>query len=304
VNEPLAYLNGQVLPASQAVVPVYDAGFVLGATVTEQLRTFGGEIFRLPEHLERLKHSLERAEIQPEVGVVEMAEIGQRLVAHNRGLIDSADDLGLCIFVTPGPYAAMAEGDAAGPSVGLHTYRLPFQLWEKYYQAGVSLATTAVEQVPAACWPAELKCRSRMHYFLADRLAAKQFPGARALLLDAAGRVMETSTANVVVYLKGEGFVSPPISQILPGISLQVMTELAGSLQLPIVKRTLLPDEVATADEVFITSTPNCILPVTRFNGQPIGIGQPGKIFKQILSAWNDLVGLDIAGQAKRFAQR
>ncbi|HEY2882788.1 MAG TPA: aminotransferase class IV [Pirellulales bacterium] len=304
MNEPLAYLNGQLLPASQAVVPVYDAGFVLGATVTEQLRTFGGELFRLPEHLERLKHSLARAEIQPDVGIGEMAEIATRLVAHNRGLIDSADDLGLCIFVTPGPYAAMAEGDVSGPSVGLHTYRLPFQLWEKYSDEGVSLATTAIEQVPAACWPAELKCRSRMHYFLADRLAAKQFPGSRALLLDAAGRVMETSTANIVVYSAAEGLISPPISQILPGISLQVLSELAAALRLPIVKRTLLPDEVARADEVFITSTPNCILPVTRFNGQPIGSGKPGKVFTQILSAWDQFVGLDIAGQAKRFAQR
>src|SRR5262249_20880402 len=110
VTEPIAYLNGQLIPAAQASVPVYDAGFVLGATVTEQLRTFGGELFRLPEHLARLKTSLETAGIQPRESLTDLAEIAGRLVAHNFPLADREDDLGLCIFITPGPYAAMAEG--------------------------------------------------------------------------------------------------------------------------------------------------------------------------------------------------
>jgi branched-chain amino acid aminotransferase len=304
LSEPLAYLNGQLLPASQASIPIYDAGFVLGATVTEQLRTFRGEIFRLPEHLARLGHSLEIAGIKPNESLVDLAEISARLMANNRALVNAGDDLGLSIFITPGPYAALAEGHRAGPTVGLHTYCLPFHLWVDAYDRGVALATTGIQQVPAACWPSELKCRSRMHYFLADKQAATNHSGARALLLDENGFVSETSTANVVLWRADEGFVSPPRSQVLPGISLQVLIELAGRLELPFVERQILPSEVATADEVLLTSTPNCLLPVTQFNGQAIGSGRPGEVFRRLTAAWNEMVELDIAAQAKQFAQR
>ncbi len=303
MSEPLAYLNGQLIPASQAVVPVYDAGFVLGATVTEQLRTFRGEIFRLPKHLARLRHSLEVASIQPRESLCDLADISQRLVANNRALIEADDDLGLSIFITPGPYSALAEGHQAGPTVGLHTYRLPFHLWARAYDNGVSLATTGVQQVPAACWPPELKCRSRMHYYLADKQAAANYPGARAVLLDEHGFVSETSTANVVLWLAKEGLVSPPRTQVLPGISLQVLIELAGRLELPFIERQIFPAELATTEEVLLTSTPNCLLPVTRFNGQSIGGGQPGEIFRRLITAWNEMIGLDIVDQARRFSQ-
>src|SRR5438105_2122341 len=109
MSEPLAYFNGQLLPVSQTAIPIYDAGFVLGATVTEQLRTFRGEIFCLKEHFARLRRSWEISGIWPDEEIGDLAEIAGRLVAHNAALVDPADDLGLCMFVTPGPYVAMAE---------------------------------------------------------------------------------------------------------------------------------------------------------------------------------------------------
>lgn len=302
--EPLAYLNGQLIPARHAVLPVYDAGFVLGSTVTEQLRTFRGEIFRLRDHLERLAHSLQISGIRTEENIEDLAEIAGRLVAGNFELSDPEDDIGLCVFITPGPYLAMAEGQTNGATVCMHTYRLPFGLWSEAYERGISLRTTGIKQVPPDCWPAALKCRSRMHYYLADRLAAQAEPGSRALLLDDAGFVCETSTANVVAYLPGEGLVSPPQEKVLPGISLHAAEELAKQLGIGWKHRDFTVDELARAEEVFLTSTPNCILPVTRFNGAPIGGGESGPIFAGLLLAWNDLVGLDIAAQARQFVNR
>jgi branched-subunit amino acid aminotransferase/4-amino-4-deoxychorismate lyase len=305
VAEPLAYLNGQLLPAAQAAVPVFDAGFVLGATITEQLRTFNGELFRLPEHLARLHSSLKTAGIEPRESLHDFADIAVRLVDQNQLSIEAGDDLGLCIFVTPGFYVAMAEGlQDNGPTVGLHTYRLPFHLWADKYAEGVALRTTPIQQVPSVCWPTSLKCRSRMHYFLADQEAAQAEPGSRALLLDEQGLVSEASTANVVAYYEGEGLVSPPASHALPGISLEVVKELGGRFSTAFVARDLTPEEFGRADEAFLTSTPNCLLPVTRFNGKPIGDGRPGAMFQKLLAAWNEMVGLEIAGQARRFSGR
>jgi branched-subunit amino acid aminotransferase/4-amino-4-deoxychorismate lyase len=324
MNELVAYLNGRFLPAREAAISIVDAGFVMGGTVTEQLRTFGGRLFRSERHFQRLVHSLEICGIDAWLSIDDFGRIANELVDRNHPHLADGDDLGLAIFVTPGPYTALAGGDLpaavdAGlstsdlrpptsgrprPTVGLHTFPLAFHLWADAYSDGVSLVTTSIRQVPVECWPRELKCRSRMHYYLADREAAAKEPGARALLLDGEGRVAETSTANIVIYKSDTGLISPPRSTVLPGVSLEVVIELAAQLGIPFLERELHPVDVATADEAMLSSTPNCLLPVTRFNGQPVGQSNGRPVFSRLLAAWNNLVGLDIAEQAKRFSRR
>ncbi len=227
--EPIAYLNGRFVPQSEARIPVYDAGFMLGATVSEQLRTFGGKLFRLPEHVARLEASLAIVGTPLPVTRDELAAIAGELIARNCGLLAAGDDLGLSVFVTPGPYATLAGPDvAAGPTLGLHTYPLPFQLWREKYTSGERLMTPQIRQVPPECWPAQLKCRSRMHYYLADKEASRTQPGSRALMLDLAGHVLETSTANILVYHRARGLLMPPARAVLPGISLAATLELAA----------------------------------------------------------------------------
>jgi branched-subunit amino acid aminotransferase/4-amino-4-deoxychorismate lyase len=304
LSEPQAYLNGKFVPAEQAVLAVSDAGFVQGTTVAEQLRTFGGRLFRLEMHVERLLHSLAIVEIELGLAPEELARVAGELVAVNHPLLAEGDDLGLAMFVTPGDYPAMISGNRSGPTVCLHTFPLRFELWAEKYLLGESLATTHVEQVPPTCWPPELKCRSRMHYYLADRAAGRRHPGSRALLLDRQGFVVETTTANVVLFREDSGLVLPPASKILPGISLAVLLELAEEWDIHYLERDLKPADVAAADEVYLTSTSPCMVPVVRLDGKPIGAGSPGPMFGRFLSAWNDLVGLDIIEQAQQFAKR
>jgi branched-chain amino acid aminotransferase len=303
MNEPLAYLNGKILPTSQLALPVYDAGFVQGVTVAEQLRTFGGQLFRLEQHLARLARSLKIVGVVPGVSLSDLAQLAKDLAAGNHAHLSPGSDLGLSIFVTPGPYATFAPRDAStSPTVGIHTYPLPFHFWSHLYSEGQALVTTRVRQVPTECWPAELKCRSRMHYYLADREARAADPAARALLLDLQDRVVEASSANVVIYRRAEGIVSPPVERILHGISVGVLEELATSLRIPFVHRDLSVEEVASADEVMLCSTSPCVWPCVRLNGRAIGDGKPGEISRRLLRAWSDLVGLDIAAQAVRLS--
>jgi branched-chain amino acid aminotransferase len=302
--EPEAYLNGAYVPASQAAVAVVDGGFVQGTTVAEQLRTFGGKLFRLEAHIERLFHSLAIVEVELELRFDEFAQIAEDLVARNCALLAPGDDLGLAMFVTPGPYMPMISGKSLGPTVCMHTFPLRFDLWADKYRRGQSLATTDVEQVSARSWPPELKCRSRMHYFLADRQARVRFPDSRALMLDEDGFITEATSANVVLFKEKKGLMLPPREKILPGISLAVLLELADELDIAWHETDLTPPDVVAADEVFLTSTSICVLPVVRLNGQPIGSGAPGKLFQRFLSAWNGVAGLDIVEQAERFAVR
>jgi len=303
MDQPEVFLNGRWIPASAAAVPLGDAGFVLGATVAEQLRTFHGKVFHLEDHLARLQHSLQIVGIDPGMTIDQFAEVARELVARNHRLLAPGDDLGLSIFVTPGTYPAYLNAAAQRPTVCLHTYPLPFRLWAEKYRTGQALVTTDVEQISPRCWPPALKCRSRMHYYLADCRAAAAEPGARALLQDPDGFVTETSTANVLVYTS-LGLISPPSTKILHGISLAVIVELAEGLGISTLERDLRPEDVASADEVLLGSTPLCLLPVTRFNGRPIGDGKPGAVFGRLAAAWSALVGLDIVRQAEQFAGR
>lgn len=304
MNGPIAYLDGRWIAAGELCLSPNDAGFVLGVAVAEQLRTFRGELFHLEEHLDRLEHSLQIVGVAPPIDRRSLAEAAQRLASANHALLDDGDDLGLGIVVTPGTYAAYAEGEVAGPTLLMHTYPLPFRLWAEKYDTGQAVVVTDVRQVPPECWPPGLKCRSRMHYYLADRRAESIEPGARAALVDAAGRLTEASTANLVIHRRSEGLVSPPLERILPGISLARLGALARRLGIPMVYRDVMPSEAAEADEMLLASTPFCLLPVTRFQRRPVGRGLPGEVYRALLAEWSREVGVDIAAQAKRFARR
>jgi branched-subunit amino acid aminotransferase/4-amino-4-deoxychorismate lyase len=247
---------------------------------------------------------LDIIQVTPGVPVDELMEAARQLAKQNIQHQAPEDDLGLAIFVTPGDYATFAPGRVATARVGMHTYPIPFSLWVDKYRAGQRMVVTEFRQVPSECWPAELKCRSRMHYYLADRQAQTVDPEARALLLDSDGFVCEASTANVVAYFPAEGLVSPPREKILPGISIAVLGELAQSLNIPLVYRDVHPDELFDAEEVMLCSTSPCLLPVVSLDGRSIGKGLPGETFQRLIGAWSDLVEVDIVAQAARFARR
>lgn len=270
-------------------MPINDLGFVLGATVSERLRTFRGRVWRQAEHHRRLRNSAELIGLDPVVADELDAAITQFSKRHE-SLRLSGDDWAIVALATP--------GDGHTPTLCVHGFPLPFWNWASCFEEGVRLQVTDTVQTPNACWPPELKCRSRMHYFLADQQARKQEPGARALMLDQEGHVCEASTANLVIYREGEGIISPPAERILPGVSMGVLRNLAEARNIPFKESDLSVEDVQQADEVWITGTSICLQPVLSCHGVSIGDGKPGPVYRRFLAAWNDLVGLDIAGQA------
>jgi len=106
MQERIAFLNGTFLPERELAVSVVDAGFVLGVTIAEQLRTFRGTIFRAEDHLSRLYHSLEIIGLDIGYTTEQLKSAAEYVVAANHKLMHPADDMGVSIFVTPGRYAA------------------------------------------------------------------------------------------------------------------------------------------------------------------------------------------------------
>jgi branched-subunit amino acid aminotransferase/4-amino-4-deoxychorismate lyase len=298
MTEPITYLNGRLIPAAQAGLPLHDAGVVMGATVSELCRTFRHQPFRLTDHLDRLAFSLRLARIEPGISLSEIESITLDVVRHNAALLTANDELGVVIFVTPGlvpTYRRMTDAPRR-PTVCVHTFPMDFTLYQELVTRGARLATPAIVQVPSASWDPRLKCRSRMHYYLADLEARRVHPDAIALLLDEEGHVRETNAANFLMVKNGTLF-SPPAEVILPGISRMVTIEIARRAGIPFVEQTLSLRTALEADEVFLTSTPYCLAPVTHINDHLIGAGQSGPIFDVLRHAWDDVVGLDFAAQ-------
>lgn len=300
MTEPLVYLNDRLVPASQAHLAVYDAGVVMGATVTEMTRTFHQRPYRLEDHLVRLLGSLRYVRLEIGLDLARLAAISQQLVEHNAALLPEGGELGLIHFVTAGEYptyAGMAgQPPRTGPTVCIHTFPLPFEMWAEKMRSGAHLVTPSIRHVPPQCYDPKIKYRSRMHFYLADHEARLVDPQASALLLDLDGNVTETSGANFMIVENGT-IVSPTLRNTLPGISRSTVIDLAARLGIPFIERDIQVYNVINAQEALLTSTPYCLMPVTRINGAPIGDGRPGPIFRRLLTAWSRDVGLDIEQQ-------
>lgn len=307
MTEPLVYLTGKLVPASQAHLAIFDAGIVLGATVTEMTRTFRHEPYRLEDHIDRLFRSLKYTRMDIGTSKSQLISISRELVANNAKLIDPEDELGLIHFVTAGefPVYAGSAGRSARltPTVCAHTFPMPFELWAGKLDTGAHLVTPSIRHVPPQCYDPKMKYRSRMHYYLADKEAQLVDPDASALLLDLDGNVTETGGANFLMVERGR-IVSPTLRNTLPGISRSTVIELAEKLGIPFVERDFQVHNVINADEAFTATTPYCIMPVTKINGLPIGDGRPGPIWHRLMMAWSELVGVDIERQIRESAKR
>lgn len=307
MTEPLVYLTGKLVPASQAHLAIFDAGIVLGATVTEMTRTFRHQPYRLEDHMDRLFRSLKYTRMEISTSKAELTEISRELVANNAKLIHPDDELGLIHFVTAGefPVYAGSAGRAARltPTVCAHTFPMPFELWVSKLDHGSHLVTPSIRHVPPQCYDPKMKYRSRMHYYLADKEAQLVDPDASALLLDLDGNVTETGGANFLIVELGT-IVSPTLTNTLPGISRDTVIKLAAQLGIPFVERDIQVHNVMNADEAFTATTPYCIMPVTKINGVAIGDGHPGPIWRKLMAAWSELVGINIEQQIRDVAAR
>jgi branched-chain amino acid aminotransferase len=298
MSGPLTYLNGGLVPQAEAHLPLHDAGFVMGATVTDLCRTFRHRLFRWPEHLARFRRSCLYARIYPDISVDDLNRAAESLAAHNADLLPPQEDLALVIFATPGPvgyYGGLEGGLGDGPAtLGLHTFPLPLARYRRLFQEGARLVTPSTRHVPAVCIDPRVKQRSRLHWWLADREVQQAEPGAMALLLDADGHVTETAAANFLI-VRGGKVVSPPRSSVLEGVSLRVVEELCGELGIGFEERPLGVYDCLGAEEAMLTGTAFCLAGVSRINGVPLA--WPGPVTLRLLKAWDAAVGLDVRRQ-------
>lgn len=297
--EPIVFLNDRFVPASKASLNIFDLGIVLGATLTEMTRTFRHQPFRLDDHIARLYRSLKYSSIELSFGPERMREITMELIAHNAQLAGPGAELGVVHFVTPGEnriYAGSAASARTTPTVCVHSFPLPLHLWKHLIIDGAHVVTPWIRHVPPQCVDPKMKNRSRLHWWLADQQTRQVDPKAITLLLDLEGNVTECAGSNFVI-LRGKTVVSPPVRNILQGVSLLTVRDICSELGLSWTEEDIVPYDVINADEAWLTTTPYCIAAATKINGSPIGQGKPGPWCAKVMDAWSARVGVDIRAQ-------
>lgn len=300
----LLYLDGKMVGHDEAAISPFDTGFMYGATVYESLRTFGHRVFRLEDHLARLARSLRYIGLEPGPVVAEVKEAIEKVLAANLHLAGPGEDIWMCAEVTPGrgfPHPAL---DASGvrPTVIVFDTEMPCAEYAAFYDEGARVITAGVPNMPPEVIDPRVKHRSRLHFFLAKREALSRDPGAYALLRDTRGFVSEGTGANVFIIRDGRP-VTPPERNILAGISRRTVIELAAEAGIPALETDINLYDVYNAEEAFLTTSTYCILPVSSVDGRAIGTGRPGPVTLELLGKWGEMVGLDIAGQARECAR-
>ncbi|MBX9582962.1 MAG: aminotransferase class IV [Gemmataceae bacterium] len=304
MNAPLAYLNGRFLPFTEAALPLHDAGFVSGATVVDNARTFRHKLFRWPDHLARFRRDCGTCYVPLDATDEQLTATAEELVAHNARLLPPGGELQLITFATPGPLGFyLGDAPSGPPTLGVVTYPLPFARYRRFFTEGVTLVVVSqAREKWGSVLPPTVKHRSRLYWHIADRMARARSGRADALaLLMELPDLTETSVANLLAVADG-AVRTPPRASVLDGISLRVTAELCAGRGIGFTEQAVGMHELAgDLSEVMLTGTGFCLAGVREVwwegRQRPLLVDWPGPVFRRLLAAWSDLVGLDIERQ-------
>jgi D-alanine transaminase len=273
----MVFLNGKFLPIEEAKVPVLDRGFIFGDGVYELVPVYSRVPFRLDEHLARLERSLAETRIRNPYTRAQWRELIYRLVDAQ-----SFDDQGLYFQVTRG----VAKRDHAFPKdVEPTVFMMSNPLVtppRELVQKGAA-AVTAQDNRWLRC---DIKSISLIGNCLLRQLSAEA--GAVETILFREGKLTEASASNVFVVKRGVILSPPKSSLILPGITYDVVVELAGANGLPLELRDVTEPEVRGADEIWVSSSSKEVLPVVWLDAVPVGDGRPGPLFGRMYQLYQE----------------
>ena len=293
------YISGEIVPEIEAKISIFDSAVLLGDTVTESTRTFNHIPFKLDDHLERLYKSFKLTRIDPQMTIEEMKKVSLDLLEINKDQYKDNEDCWLVHNISRGH--SITGGNPAlqvsKPTVMIYTQPMNLVLWAPFYTKGCHAVTPPTRMVPSQSLDARIKNRSRLFYTLAEIEAKLVDPDAQSVILDIHGNVAENKGGNIFM-IKDRKLITPTTANCLEGLTRNLTMEIARSLNIEVIEAVIQSYDLATADEMFITSTPYSIMPATKFNGMPIADGNVGSITKKLIQGWSDRVGVDIVKQA------
>jgi branched-chain amino acid aminotransferase len=274
------YVNGSFVPGPDASISVFDRGFLYGDAVFEGIREYGGRVFKLDEHIDRLFESALVINLRMPLSkdalkgaVVETLRRNELRDAHIRTIVTRGrGEMG----VDPGV--------SLTPTVIIFAHP-----WAPFLGAsGIRMKTVAVRRVPPQSLDSRVKSVNYLNSVMA-KIEARAAGADEALILDLNGYVTEGPGENFLI-VKGGAVISPTTINILDGVTRRTALALATEAGFATLERNLTLGDVYTADEAFVTGTGCEIVPVVEVDGRPIGSGKPGPITLRLMTAFRELV--------------
>ncbi len=274
------YLDGRFVDESEAKVSVFDHGLLYGDGVFEGIRLYGGNVFRLDEHLERLEFSAKAIMLTLPLTRRELAEVTCETCRQN-GLTDAyirlvvtrgVGDLGLAPWLCPKPSLFIIAS-----KIALYP--------QEHYDNGLSIVTVPTRRINPAALPSTVKSLNYLNNIL-GKIEARQFGALEAIMLNDQGYVAECTADNVFAVHKGELITPAAAHGALKGITRGTIFDVAVELGLPIRESNMTRYDLWCADECFLTGTGAEVIPVVKLDGREIGAGKPGPITQRVLASF------------------
>ena len=275
------YLNGEFLPVDRAAISVDDRGFLFGDGVYEVMRSLRGRLFAADRHRRRLTRGLAALDLVVEqMELSALDEVGLRLIRDN-GL--QASDAMVYLQITRGAVSPRThQYPPAGTPPTVFATVSPIPSRDSLRAGGASAIT-----VPDVRWArCDLKTVNLLPNVMAKQRAAAA--GAYEALFVRDGVLLEGAQTNCFAVIDGELRTAPETNYILPGVTRDVVLELARHLGIPVREFPILAHELSGATELMVTSTTSDVMPVVQLDGARVGSGEPGPVARALQQALDE----------------
>lgn len=276
------YLDGEVVPASEATVSVFDHSFLYGDGVFEGIRVYGDRVFKLDDHLDRLYDSAAALEI--DVGMTKGA-FREAIVETLRGNPDGVTYLRPIVSRGSGPLGIENTKVIDDPTVVI----IPQRRSPKFTEGddGLELTVVSTRRTPFEHLESRIKSNNYLNNIL-GKLEVFETEADDGVMLDRDGYVAELCARNLFC-VSDEAVRTPPVHNVLNGITRQTVLELAAELGYETREERLTPHDFYTADEAFVTSTMSEVAWIKSFAGREVGDGEMGPVTRDLFREYREL---------------
>jgi len=271
MTTPIVYLNGDYLPLPDAKVSVLDRGFIFGDGVYEVIPVYNRKPFRLKQHLERLQTNLDAIKITNPCSPQQWADIFANVISKNE-----SDHLSLYMQITRG----VAKRDHAFPPDSTPTVFVMVNPLQETDEVAFNQGISAITLDDIRWQYCNIKAIALLPNILLKQTAIDD--GAQEAILIRNGEVTEGSASNIFIVSQGVIKTPPKTSFLLPGITRDLVVELAQQNDIALEETTFSGAELQSAEEVWITSSTKEVMPVLVLNNKTVGNGKPGTITRRM----------------------
>jgi len=285
----VAYVNGKICAQQNALISVFDHGFLYGEGVYEVVRTYDGELFLADRHFRRLRASASMIMLDPGVSDAALEGIIRETIAAFRASAGEAargQEVLARLLLTRG-IGEMSYDPAKSPHPSLVVIvKALVPPPAAAYERGVAVSLVSVVRNHPASLDPRIKSNNLLNNVLAMQDALRRGPYFEAIMRNHRGELAECSQSNLFLVKGGAAFTPALDAGLLAGITREFVEEVAVEAGIPMIDAVLHDDDLFGADEAFLTSTSKEIVPIVRVDERAIGTGMPGPVTRRLLDSY------------------